>query len=413
MTLPYETKLRSPLISVWLKPRYTIERIIATQPGRGILLLASCGGLSSIAGQLIDFGFASELLDWRVFFGAALVGSLIGVANLYVVAFLAAWIGRKMGSRAPASELRNVFAWSLTPAILGLGVVLSIIAGTHALGREATVASRSFSVLLQALLGVCSLWSIIVALLMLSRIQHLGFWRTFAVYLICAFLLPFLVAFGIRTLLFQPFSIPSDAMNPTLLAGDYLFVSKFSYGYSRYSLPFVPSAFPPGRILATDPRPGDVVVFALPKDKATTYIKRVIGLAGDRIQMKEGLLHINGKAVARERLPDYTGNEPCGPSITAVKRWRETLPNGISHETLDCVDSGFFDNTAEYTVPPGHIFVMGDNRDNSTDSRVQSAVGYIPLENIFGRAEMIYFSRTHLSDGAASVRFERVGIMVR
>jgi signal peptidase I len=213
-------------------------------------------------------------------------------------------------------------------------------------------------------------------------------------------------------LLFQPFSIPSNAMNPTLLAGDYLFVSKFSYGYSRYSLPSAPSALS-GRIFATDPRLGDVIVFALPKDKATIYIKRVIGLAGDRIQMKEGLLHINGKAVARERLPDYTGNEPCGPSITAVKRWRETLPNGVSHETLDCVENGFFDNTAEYIVPPGHIFAMGDNRDNSTDSRVQSAVGYIPLENVFGRAGMIYLSHARLSDGAASVRFDRVGMMVR
>jgi signal peptidase I len=201
-------------------------------------------------------------------------------------------------------------------------------------------------------------------------------------------------------------------MMPTLLEGDYLFVSKFSYGYSRFSLPFAPAVWS-GRILATDPQLGDVVVFALPKDNSTTYIKRVIGLPGDRIQMKEGLLHINGKAVARERLPDYTGDQSCGSSVKTVKHWRETLPNGVSHETLDCVDNGFYDNTVEYKVPPGHIFGMGDNRDNSTDSRVLSAVGYIPLENVFGRAQMIYLSRERLSDGAASVRFERMGTIVR
>jgi signal peptidase I len=202
-------------------------------------------------------------------------------------------------------------------------------------------------------------------------------------------------------------------MNPTLLLGDYLFVDKYSYGYSRFSLPFASPVWS-GRIFATEPKPGDVVVFALPKDDATIYIKRVIGLAADRIQMKEGLLHINGKAVARERLPDYTGDEPCGgPSVKPVKHWRETLPNGVSHETLDCVDNGFYDNTVEYTVPPGHIFAMGDNRDNSTDSRVLSAVGYIPLENVFGRAEMIFFSREHRSDSAASVRFGRMGTIVR
>jgi signal peptidase I len=412
MTSPQEETLRSPLISVWLNPRDTIERIIATHPGRGVLLLASFGGLSGIAGQLVAFGVTSELLDWRVLLGAALVGSLIGIANLYVVALFAAWIGRMMGSSAPASELRDVLAWSLTPAILGLGVVLSIIAGVHVLDLEATAASQSFSGILQALLGVCYLWSAIVALLMLSRVLQFGFWRTVAVYLICAFLLPFLAAFGIRTFLFEPFNIPSHAMMPTLLEGDYLFVSKFSYGYSRFSLPFEPAALS-GRIVATDPRLGDVVVFALPRDNSTTYIKRVIGLPGDRIQMKEGLLHINGKAVARERLPDCTGGQACGSSDKTVKHWRETLPNGVSHETLDCVDNGFYDNTVEYAVPPGHIFAMGDNRDNSTDSRVLSAVGYIPLENVFGRAGMIYLSRERRSDGATSVRFERMGTIVR
>jgi signal peptidase I len=201
-----------------------------------------------------------------------------------------------------------------------------------------------------------------------------------------------LIALVIRTFLFQPFNIPSGSMKATLLVGDYLFVSKYSYGYSHYSIPLSPALFS-GRIFGSEPSRGDVVVFRLPKDDSTDYIKRVIGLPGDRIQMKEGLLYINDKPVARERLSDFVGEDPCGSDATArVKRWKETLPNGVSYETLDCVDNGFYDNTNVYTVPANHFFMMGDNRDNSTDSRVQSAVGYVPFENIVGRAQMIFFS---------------------
>jgi signal peptidase I len=203
----------------------------------------------------------------------------------------------------------------------------------------------------------------------------------------------------IRAYLFQPFNIPAGSMVPTLLVGDYLFVSKYAFT----------------RIWGTGPARGDVVAFLLPKDNSTVYIKRVVGLPGDRIQMKQGVLHINGVAVARERMPDFAGEDPCGSGgVTKTKRWRETLPNGVSYEILDCVDNGFYDNTNVYTVPEGRIFMLGDNRDNSVDSRVLSQVGYVPLENLAGRAGMIFFSSAAGARGAPpGIRWARIGMLVR
>jgi signal peptidase I len=197
-----------------------------------------------------------------------------------------------------------------------------------------------------------------------------------------------LLALVIRTLLFQPFSIPSGSMRPTLLEGDYLFVTKWAYGYSRYSLPFSPDLFS-GRIWGAEPKRGDVVVFKFPPDPSLDYIKRVIGLPGDRVQMKHDELYINGVVVPRKKMGQIDN-----PDITEVDRpvdvYRETLPNGVSYDTLDLTPNGLGDDTREFVVPPGHYFMMGDNRDNSSDSRF--SVGYVPAENLVGHAEVIFFS---------------------
>ena len=196
-----------------------------------------------------------------------------------------------------------------------------------------------------------------------------------------------LIALVIRTFAYEPFNIPSGSMKPTLLIGDYLFVSKMSYGYSDHSLPFSLPLIP-GRILFSEPERGDVAVFKLPSDNNTDYIKRLIGLPGDRIQMVKGILHINGEAVERKRVDDFVQRDGAG-NIRRIPRYLETLPNGRSHYILEKNDRGPLDNTPVYTVPEGHYFAMGDNRDSSSDSRV---IGFIPVENLVGRAEVLFFS---------------------
>jgi signal peptidase I len=336
-------------------------------------------------------------------------GAIFGIVGLYVYGLFFRWSGRWLGGDASPVQVRAVLAWGSAPAVIGLAVCLIALAWLRLSGGAGAHAPRALIVALEAVTVGVGLWSIVLTLLMLGRAQGFGFGRTIANGVLgCLLALPVLaLPLIIRSFAVQPFNIPSGAMMPTLLVGDFLFVAKYPYGYTHYSLPFSPPLFS-GRILASEPQRGDVVVFRLPKDDTTDYIKRVVGLPGDRIQMRDGVLHINEQPVKRERIDDFIDED--GDRTVRVKRWREILPNGVSYDTLDLQDNGILDNTQVYIVPPGHYFMMGDNRDNSTDSRVLSQVGYVPFENIVGRAAMLYFS---VDDQSGRQRFARIGTLVR
>lgn len=205
------------------------------------------------------------------------------------------------------------------------------------------------------------------------------------------------LAIVVRTLIFQPFSIPSGSMKPNLLVGDYLFVSKMSYGYSRYSVSSSVDLKFKGRIWASDPVRGDVIVFKFPPDPSLDYIKRLVGLPGDRIQIIDSIIHINGVPVKRELKGEFLDKE----SNISVPIYQETMANGVTYETLDIRET-VGDNTGVFEVPEGHYFMMGDNRDNSSDSRF--TVGFVPAENLVGRAKFVFFS---VSDRAHPLAFWR------
>jgi signal peptidase I len=220
-----------------------------------------------------------------------------------------------------------------------------------------------------------------------------------------------LIALVIRTVFVQPFNIPSGSMKSTLLIGDYLMSTKWSYGYSKYSIPFAPPLFN-GRILGSEPKRGDVAIFRRPGTD-DDYIKRVIGLPGDKIQLVNDVVHINGVATKRARMEDFYDKE-LG---RAAKAFTEVLPNGVSYTVLQSTPSELKGTTKVFDVPAGHYFMMGDNRDNSLDSRFE--LGYVPYDHFIAKAQVIFFS---VEDGEAgwtfwrwpwTVRFERLANIIK
>ena len=218
------------------------------------------------------------------------------------------------------------------------------------------------------------------------------------------------IALLIRSFIFEPFNIPSGSMKPNLLVGEFIFVSKYSYGFSKHSLPFsIPLI--PGKIFSNTPERGDVVVFKTPENNRTDYIKRVIGLPGDKIEIKNGIIFINGSEILRKKLNDFidTDNKTINKRVRMYNEYFFNKEINI----LDITDNGIADNTQLFNVPENHFFVMGDNRDNSQDSRFISTVGFIPYENLVGKAQFIFFSLENarflqILKWPNSIRYERI-----
>jgi signal peptidase I len=397
-----------PLLTIWLKPRVTIERVLASYSTRWILVLAALNAIFGFLNGMIAKGhMGSGPPNLRLLACIALGAGALGIGSLYLAGLFFKWSGRLFRGHASAAELRAVIAWGGVPTVMGLAAVFVVLTGLYLAGARSP-GTQAVEVTLQVIAGVLGLWSLVVLLLMLSRVQKFGFWRTIASAAI-AYILLVSIPLLIRTFAFEPFNSPSGSMAPTLVVGDYFFVSKYRYGYSRYSLPFSPALFA-GRIIGREPERGDVVVFRQLRNPSVDFVKRIVGLPGDSVQVSAGVLQINGQSVLRDPLGDFLDAE----SMLRVKRWRETLPNGVSYEVLDD-GKGFLENTGVYVVPAGRYFMMGDHRENSADSRLPESQGggSVPYENLVGRVEIIFYSHG-ASVGVREdvVRFDRIGTAV-
>jgi len=408
---------RSPWLSIWFRPGNTIEHVISAKPWLSVLLLAGLGGAAGLFIQTFveTLGYRSPtaVMDWRSLAILTVAGFIVGVVGLFFNAFFFKLSGLLLGGRASQAHIRAALAWSMVPLVFGLAISIAAITGLKLAGAvdSSQPALDAVGVGLTVVNAALWLWTLVLTVVTVKRVQRFGVWRAMTNIALGWLVAGVALALPIRTILFQPFNIPSGAMKPTLLVGDYIFVSKYAYGYTHFSAPFSPPLFV-GRIFPVEPQRGDVVVFRHPKDTATDYVKRIVGLPGDRVQMTDGVLIINGAPVKRDRVEDFTDDE----SNERVRRWRETLPNGVSYFALDLQDNGFLDNTEVYTVPPGHYFTMGDNLDNSVDSRIPAdrrGVGYVPFENLIGRVEVIFFSIDRANAARPRIRSERIGRAVR
>jgi signal peptidase I len=336
----------------------------------------------------------------RLLLMLAIGGLVVNIVSLYIGSAVTAVIGWIFDGEATIRDMRLAFAWSQVPLAVALVPVLIVQAlallGAFRLSGLAAAEAHGYArIAVLALLIILGIWTLFLTIRMIGAVQGFGIFSSIFS-LLCTWvalsLLAVFLALPIRFFAYLPFTIPAASMAPTLIPGDIVFASKFAYGYSQYSFPLRLNTT--GRIWATEPKRGDLVIFRQPSDTATDYVKRVVGLPGDRIQMIGGVLQINGKPVELRRIEDFTGTaSTCNVtrnSEVKVARYVETLPNGRQYEVLDCRRGSDGDDTVAFEVPAGHYFMLGDNRDNSNDSRF--GTGFVPYENLIGRVSLIFFS---------------------
>jgi signal peptidase I len=318
----------------------------------------------------------------------ALASAIVGVAGLYIIGFLVNNVARGLGGGGSALATRAALIWGSPPLLASSAIVL---VGSYALAGRASALEPQITLALINAIG--AVWSIALAVAMLARAQRFRAWRAFVAWLVGDVVAAFLIAILVRTFVFQPFDAPSTSMAPTILAGDYFFASKWDYGYR-------------GRIFSREAGRGDVIVFR--KDDVD-YVKRIVGLPGDRVQLIHGRVVINGQMVERRPIGPFALRDRPG-NLKQVPAYNETLPDGGTHRIIQIEgDDGFLSNTDIYETPPGAYFVLGDNRDNSNDSRIpkdKGGLGFVPFESIVGRVRLIYFSA---DANTPSLLLDRVG----
>jgi signal peptidase I len=404
----------NPWRALWLHPGLAVEAVLARDRRRTTLALAAVSAILALlsgTGQSVHlFALGPSVAVGLVVLFVALAGAVFGVVSLYVTGWIVNVVARAFGGRGGAAGARAALAWGSVPLLIS-----SLVGLAASLGQAHDARASWLIVLSGVVVVICVLFGVVLQTAMLARVQKFGVARAFFSMLVGTVGVALALAFAVRTLAFQPFDLPSASMAPTLQRGDYVFVSKSAYGYSRYSFPFAPAWFE-GRVFARQPKRGDVVVFANPKD-GSAWVKRIVGLPGETIQMKAGRLFIDGEMVERHRVePGFRTEGPFGDAIVAPT-YDEALPGGATHRIIEIKDDhGFLDNTDVFLTPPNAYFVLGDNRDNSVDSRVPPKLGgfgFVPLENIVGRVGMIYYSfDAEPRVGPPAPRLERIGLAV-
>jgi signal peptidase I len=394
-----------PWLSALYRPRDTIRQTAGSTSAPMFLALCAVIGTSQVLSALT--GPIKDLRDWQQIVPLVLTAAVMSLIGLFVTAAIARFAGRLMGGISSGAQVRAALAWGAVPLAWATAVSVLLLIPQGQTGSAILLHAAA------VLLGVAAIWSFVVTVAMLMEVQKLSALRAFLCYSGATLFLMVAIASPIRIFLWQPFNIPSGGSIPTLIIGDNFFASKYAYGYSRYSFPFGLNLFS-GRIFYSQPERGDVVVFKTPADNSTDFVKRLVGLPGDRIQMIAGVLNINGEPVKRERAGDQLEQTKCG--VQPVHVYRETLPGGRSYLTQKLSETCKFylfaakDDTEVFVVPARAYFMIGDNRDDSADSRFRlgEGVGYVPEDNLVGRAEIIFLSVSKEGDSRAGRLLTRV-----